>query len=108
MLLHTSNGGYTSVPGNDPAGSRQPEITLFPNPVQSVLGLRLSHIDYINIEVVDLFGKVIKRLFEGECSSATMEFDVSCLPRGIYFVRISANNTIITRKFVKHGGKRAK
>jgi len=57
-----------------------------------------------NIEVVDLYGEVIKpninRTME-QWNSGTLELDISTWPAGIYFIRISLENQIIVKKIIK-------
>ena len=55
----------------------------------------------MKIEVVDLSGKVVLKLFDGKVSSETMEFDVSGLSPGIYFLRIHADDDFIVKKINK-------
>ena len=53
------------------------------------------------IELVDMFSKVVMELFTGKFTSEIMEFDVSHLPAGVYFVRMDLGNKCIVEKLIK-------
>jgi photosystem II stability/assembly factor-like uncharacterized protein len=67
-----------------------------------------SKIQIQNIEVFDLYGKVINEIvcdFEfGAClvlGACDLEFDISHLPAGIYFIRIKSENKMMVKKVIK-------
>jgi hypothetical protein len=55
----------------------------------------------MSIELVDIYGKVVRKLFEGKFTSDKTEFDVSDLPVGLYFIKISLDDKSIIRKLIK-------
>jgi hypothetical protein len=54
-----------------------------------------------NIEVVDLYGKVVLKEEKGRRGKGEIGFDVGALPAGIYLVRIHLENQTIVKKIIK-------
>jgi len=72
-------------------------IKLHPNPIKNNLTLDLkSNID-TNIEIYDILGK---RVYKNSINK-TSNLNLQDLKSGIYIVKISQNNTTITKKLVK-------
>jgi hypothetical protein len=71
-------------------------LELFPNPTQSIVFLKANG-EIIQIEVYDLNGKIINKYERPAGNSA----DLSQLKNGIYFLRISLENSVIVKKVVK-------
>ncbi len=69
----------------------------YPNPVEDKITIVKNH-EFTEIELYDLNGNII--LSENPESNA-VSFDLSHLPGGVYFIRISNDETIRTRKFIK-------
>ena len=84
------------------------ELDVYPNPTGGLFTVRYSPFtvrhslfDAWKVELVDLFGIVVVKLFDGNFCSGTMEFDVSYLPSGIYFCRISTSDSTVKKKIIK-------
>jgi hypothetical protein len=88
----------TAVPEISGLGS---DCGIFPNPVKSVFDIRCSIFNNGKIELVDISGKFVRRLFEGQSDIKSLEFDVSDLEPGIYFLRIQEDNYLIVKKIIK-------
>jgi len=83
----------------------QCKLTVYPNPtrgkfqitstIPSTRDQTNSKLQIQNIEVVDLYGKVIKEIV------CDFEFDITRCPAGIYFIRIYLENQIIVKKIIK-------
>lgn len=73
-------------------------FNLSPNP--TFTKLRLENIDlvYKSGQVIDIMG--ISRI-EFENFGNSIEIDVSLLPAGLYYVRMSSNDDVVSRAFVK-------
>jgi len=73
------------------------EIQVYPNPVKNELFISNKNSLKINSwMILGVVGKVIREIdFSGE------SIDVSTLPSGIYFLRIEAQQGILTKKIVK-------
>jgi hypothetical protein len=102
----------TEEQGGMDAGE-QGGVEVFPNPTRGKFQITNSKFQTNSkkqiqkIEVIDLYGKVVidsplHRMGEGPgVGAGAMELDISHLPAGIYFIRISAGNELIVRKIVK-------
>jgi hypothetical protein len=96
------------------------QITVYPNPTSGelriVTGNRHSVLDtespankdgiagqarndVMNIEVFDVFGRQFVSNLKSQTSNLLM--DISHLPAGVYFVRITTENGVVTRKIIK-------
>lgn len=78
------------------------QVELFPNPASSILNIRIRNTHQTStykVECIDLFGNVIKTgLISNQTGDARI--DLSEIKRGIYFVRISDNYGLVTKKLV--------
>ena len=54
------------------------------------------------MELADIFGRGVMELLEGKFSPGLREYDVSCLPAGIYFCRITKENSGNMKKVINH------
>ena len=103
-------GGYLSkmVPGNvfdftfvkliyNPNLSNveinSPRFTVYPNPVNDVLKIKLDKTGSYSINLLDLTGKAIAKC---ELIANSLEMNVSEIPSGIYFISMSNLTTGIT------------
>jgi len=83
-------------------------IVVYPNPTSSKFKLITDNwrgsVKVFKVEVVDLFGHVLElnnnRTIE-QLNNSAIEIDISNLPSGIYFVRISLENQTIVKKIIK-------
>lgn len=74
---------------------------IYPNPANSILNIDLTpniNIQNTEIEILDIYGKVIFRL---KPDSYSYNIDISLLASGLFFIRISDDNMIYTEKFLK-------
>ena len=71
-------------------------IQIYPNPVKDQLTINNGELKIINVEIVDITGKIIST-FNSQLST----INVSSLQQGIYFVKIETDKGIVTRKIVK-------
>jgi hypothetical protein len=73
-------------------------IMVYPNPASDHLNLITPPgIDLISIEILDVQGKV---LLNEEVTNDNLSLDVSCFPKGLYFVRILTCKGIEVEKLV--------
>jgi photosystem II stability/assembly factor-like uncharacterized protein len=81
-------------------------VEVFPNPTSGVVSLQSLVFSQgsADIEIMDLHGKTIEQLNNRtieQWNNRTMELDISHLPPGIYFVKISTSGSQIVKKIVK-------
>lgn len=77
------------------------DIVCFPNPVETVLHIKLinSEFSMINIELYDLLGRMRQRQ---NCMDFQQEVDFSGMEKGVYFLRIGmANGVEVLKKVIK-------
>jgi len=88
---------------NDVTGIRQlnnsQTFTVYPNPVISgKVTIRSESAQNIKlIEIFDLQGKIVRTLKPTQLKS---EIDINTLKKGIYYVRVQAENTVESKKLV--------
>lgn len=75
-------------------------FTVYPNPVDDILFIRLDE-EYsgqpLDIDILDISGRKVYSLKDEGGNS----LDLGTLPRGIYFIRLSTAGRTATRKFIK-------
>ena len=90
---------YMQVSGVDETNDR--DLGIYPNPTHGKFQITdpkpqtNSKNQIQNIEVVDLYGKVVADIF------CDLECDISGCPAGVYFVRIGMDNNLIVKKIIK-------
>ena len=72
-------------------GDRYFKTRLYPNPASNRASLEFSTPDLsdVNIELIDINGRLLSSLHQGKSSSNTISFDTKSLPNGSYIVRLS-------------------
>jgi hypothetical protein len=82
--------------------SLQSSVTLFPNPVDGKLNIRIAgKEDQLDLQVRDITGQlVISGTLTGLTSDITHQLDVTGLHNGLYFIRLMNGNRMYTGKFV--------
>ncbi|MDY0141925.1 MAG: T9SS type A sorting domain-containing protein [Bacteroidales bacterium] len=82
----------TIVPASDVPENIANKISITPNPTNGLINISGQGIN--NITIFDNIGKEL-------ISTKNTNIDLSKYPAGMYFVKISANNEIITKKLIK-------
>ena len=77
-------------------------IVLFPNPTKDVVNVQctMNNAQCSGIEVVDVYGKVVRTAVGANNDSPT-QINVSGLAAGMYFVRVTTDEGVVTKPFVK-------
>ncbi len=105
----TIKEGYTGIQAPDPNVSGGPGLTsveVFPNPGRGIYNLQFTIYNLGSgvIELVDINGRVLeiynKRTIE-QLNNEILQLDISNLPSGIYFIRISIEDQTIVKKIIK-------
>ena len=98
---------FTMV-GLNEKGNNNP-VRIYPNPVTDNSRITFSLFDtrLVNIQILDVFGKVVKTLFDGQLYAGNQAFawNGTCdggnlLPNGIYFCRVQKGNEISSVKVI--------
>ncbi len=78
------------------------EFCLYPNPVvnQSILEISILEKNKVQVQVVDLFGRMVKTFDSGwmEPGRKQFEMDFTGVERGVYFVNVKAGNSLVTKQ----------
>jgi hypothetical protein len=106
-ILHNDNGGMV---GNDrfslhpPAAQSKSKVLCYPNPVLEILYIEyaLPETENVTLTVIDLKGNEIRKLKHNSPTNGEqlVSIDVSCLPAGIYLLRLQAANQVETCKLI--------
>lgn len=111
MLTVTDDNNNTAsavviitVKKNDEHPDSTNKLTIFPNPVNNTLQLRLSLISpaYAVLRILAGNGAVMSTINLGQVSDLQRSLDVSFLPCGVYFLHVTDGDALkIVKKFIK-------
>lgn len=78
----------------------EPEISIFPNPCNDQLQVKLSQFDQTNAQIILMSpnGQVLQKM---ENIGAASELNLTPYPAGLYFVRVTQGNRSFGKKVVK-------
>ncbi|MEZ4885237.1 MAG: T9SS type A sorting domain-containing protein [Chitinophagales bacterium] len=99
MVSDTIACNFTSIENPNPHSSI-PNISLFPNPNNGnfTLSLELKQAEEVDIEILDIMGRVQVKTRRRLKNTAT--FERHDLPSGLYFIRVSGKDWTWTEKVV--------
>jgi len=86
--------------GIEPITNDELRITVYPNPTTGQLTIDNGQLTIKGVEIYDAFEK--KQLSIVNCPLSIEIIDISNLPAGIYFVKITTETGIITKKVIKY------
>jgi hypothetical protein len=95
-LAHNCNDFNTKI--DEPINKNNFGINIFPNPTTNNLNIEQASNEEIQIEIVDLTGKVI---LAKSTSSISTTLNFSKFNTGVYLVRISSKKGMVVKKVVK-------
>ena len=77
-------------------------IAVFPNPANDVVNVQctMNNVQLEGIEVIDVYGKVVRTVV-GANNYSPIRINVSGLAAGMYFVRVTTDEGVVTKQFVK-------
>ncbi|MEL7124279.1 MAG: T9SS type A sorting domain-containing protein, partial [Bacteroidota bacterium] len=79
------------------------QVQVFPNPVQNILNIQMqgTNQDNIQLEVTSLNGQtLLLRSLDGSLPDRMEQLDLSDLPKGVYFLKVSSAENIQVEKIV--------
>ncbi|MGZ4100214.1 MAG: T9SS type A sorting domain-containing protein, partial [Bacteroidia bacterium] len=82
------------------ATNENKEIIIFPNPADDYLNLIIK--DNFDYSVIELFGETGQLIRKIPAKKQDAKIDVSDLPNGFYFLKITANEKTLALKFLKN------
>ena len=94
ITVHTSNVGIENWLENS--------ITLFPNPAKEYVDLRVDgDLNVTAMEVYDVYGKLTNTVGTAAAMQQPYRINVNGLANGMYFVRVTTDNGVVTKSFIK-------
>ncbi|MFL5730391.1 MAG: T9SS type A sorting domain-containing protein, partial [Cytophagaceae bacterium] len=101
LLDHEDHGMMHQFIVLDPAttGLSKPtlrSVAVFPNPASDNIIIEYSLANDFEVEISDLTGKPVANY------KNTKEINVSSIPEGLYFIRVSDASQVVSGKFVKY------
>jgi len=103
FILYSGNSGLWYFPLESLAVKTtigtQPNISLSPNPTTGIIMVHNVSANILHVTVSSILGESVLELEYPNAPEFTL--DLSNLPPGTYFARISLQNEIITRKIIK-------
>lgn len=73
--------------------------SIYPNPSSGLIYIELKNADEVNIELLDASGRIIKT--ENNNGSKITNIDLSYLPEGFYFIRITEGEKVSTKRIIR-------
>lgn len=113
IAISSSNGLFivrtplqVDVDSQDVAAANDIEITVYPNPYESVANVRVAatRTQHVTARVYDLLGREVARLFDGtlmESEPLVLRIDDVNLPAGKYLVSVDGESGRTTQNMVK-------
>jgi hypothetical protein len=97
--LTTTNVGIASTTLSN-------QITVYPNPTTGEFKVQCSMFNVQSIEIFDVFGR---KAFEQKAESrkqnenltVLLSYDITLFPAGIYFIKITTEQGVVTKKVIK-------
>ena len=82
--------------------NREDDFQVFPNPTNGLLNLRIANYSGdLNIQVVDLNGRIIKEVKTADFNSETT-LDLNQVQTGVYLVKVKGTDINFTKKIIKN------
>jgi len=88
---------YSYSCGEGIANYEESNITIYPNPVNSVLHITSENIQDYNLKVYNAIGELI---LQSDKLSSNSEVDLTQYPEGMYFLQVYSNNKIFNKKII--------
>lgn len=96
VCFQTDCNGDCSVVGIE--GKSLSEISIYPNPTNSLLTIETVVADHYSIEITALNGQ---QILIGEMEGTSYQIDLSSFQKGVYFITIRSLDFVTTRKIIK-------
>ena len=102
-MLYIDNLAFSGSAAGITESNLNTMVSVYPNPAQDKLNIALGNAGKTisNMEIFDIQGKLIKVLELKSLNSQT-SIDIADLRKGVYILKLTSNEGIITRKFSKN------
>jgi hypothetical protein len=77
------------------------DIEVYPNPTKDYVNVECRMYNVQSVEVIDVYGKVVRTIVGANNCSPQTRINVSGLAAGMYFVRVTTAEGVVTKPFVK-------
>ncbi len=74
-------------------------VTVFPNPTNGLVQIKNGEWRMENVEVYDAYGKLLNTM---NVNDHTANLDLSGYAKGTYFVRVTTEKGVVTKRVVKN------
>lgn len=82
-----------------------PAFTIYPNPAKNIahFSFLISQYQYVTLKIYDVNGRDVETVLDKKMPAGNHDvlFDISKLPQGIYFIRLTNDRMVQVGKFVK-------
>jgi len=96
ICFETDCNGTCNV--TDIINSTSSNLSIYPNPTNSILTIESERPDHYSIDISSLNGQVI---FSSKMEGTALQIDLSSFQKGIYFITIWSKEYVNTRKIIK-------
>lgn len=103
-ILKTINGGGLPVGIHDRPLSAE-TLNFYPNPSSTTITISLPSTTPINNTTLSIYNVNAQQVISRRITEPTTVLDISTLPQGVYFVRMTTDRTVRVGKFVKTVGR---
>jgi len=99
VVGNSNNNPSKSIEASE---TEQATITAYPNPAKDELNIKLEKADQavVKISLIDIMGKEVMTVKDGEMSTDIVTVNTSELPNGIYFLKGVINENVIMQKVI--------
>ena len=74
------------------------KFNVYPNPTSDFWNIELNETEVASLKIIDLQGKVV---FNNYANQNSQVIDASSFPNGVYFLKITSNSEIVTKRIIK-------
>jgi len=91
----------TTKVGIDPITNDELRITVYPNPTTGKFNVQSSMFKVQSVEIFDVYGRKVYEDSNSCGLTVLRSYDLTVFPAGIYFLKITTETGIVTKKIIK-------
>lgn len=99
----TFNNRFIIIFQNNPLGVDDvtlSSISIYPNPADGIINVNSPHAIISNIEIIDVRGRILEKINTDKLNN--IQVDLSSYGNAIYFVKVTTENGIKTKRVIKN------